>query len=324
MIADLRNNRDWIDQVVCPGRLTQQVLVDWAGFDPARVENISNGADAPLVARAPRAPGAAIRIGYVGRLSQPDKRVLDLVQLCHELQRLGVDFHLDVVGDGPCGEELRAGLAGFGARVRMHGAMDRQAIYREIYPRLDVLAMTSSSEAFGIVLVEAMMHGVVPVSSRYHGFHSEGLVMEGETGLGFDVGDLAAAAGAVARLQRHPDLLASLSVAAARKGLLYSWERCMSRWQDTLEALVARPVLLGKAMPPAPERAISGRLERLGIPAGMIDAMRRLRRRLLGPAVQGGGEEWPLYYRIHSPALLAEVKAAIERLETRAAPAATA
>ena len=34
---------------------------------------------------------------------------------------------------------------------------DYEALYREVFPALDVLVMTSASEAFGIVLVEALM-----------------------------------------------------------------------------------------------------------------------------------------------------------------------
>jgi glycosyltransferase involved in cell wall biosynthesis len=324
MLADLRNYRDWIDQVVCPGRLTRQVLVQWAGFEPGRVRNISNGADVPVAPRTARVSGAPLRLGYVGRLSQPDKRALDLVPLCRELERLGIDFSLDVVGDGPCAGDLRAGLQDWAAKVRFHGAMPREAIYRGIYPGLDALMMTSSSEAFGIVLVEAMMHGVVPVSSRYHGFRNERLVVEGETGLAFDVGDMAAAAQAVRTLQERPALLEALSAGATRTGLQYTWNNCMSKWQGTLERLVTQPVLCGRELPRTPERAPAGRLERIGLPPGLVDGVRRLRRKLLGPAVPLGGEEWPLYYRMHSPALLAEVTAAIERLECAAAETAAA
>jgi glycosyltransferase involved in cell wall biosynthesis len=321
MLADLRNYRDWIDLAVCPGRLTRQVLQDWAGFDSARVENISNGADAPRVARRAREPGCPIRLGYVGRLSQPDKRALDLLALCRELDDLGVEFSLDVAGDGPCGPELRDGLQRWPARVRMHGAISPEALYREVYPNLDVLMMTSSSEAFGIVIVEAMMHGVVPVSSRYHGFHSEKLIIDGETGLSFDVGDMRAAAEAIRRLEDQPSLLELLSAGAMRTGLQYNWNNCMARWQRTLARLATEPVLMGRAIPPAPERQQVGRLELLGLSPGIVDGARRLRRSLLGPAVPVGGEEWPLFYRMHAPSVLSEVTAAIERLESAAASA---
>jgi glycosyltransferase involved in cell wall biosynthesis len=320
MLADLRTYRDWTDRVICPGRLTRRVLVEWAGYHPERVLNISNGADEPFVLREPRRAGSPIRVGYVGRLSQPDKRALDLIPLCRELLRLGVDFELDVVGDGPCREQLRGEMEEWGTRIRMHGALRQEEIYRRIYPSLDVLAMTSASEAFGIVLVEAMMHGVVPVSSRYDGFHNEQLVVEGETGLSFAVGDMAAAAAAIRGLQRETAQLEHLSDAARLHGRAYTWQTSLQRWQCALEALAAEPVVHASEFPAVPETRRSGRLERWGVPAGATDMLRRLRRAALGPAVLPGGEEWPLFHRSHSPEVLAEVAHAIASLEHSGAP----
>lgn len=316
MLADLRTYRDWMDLVICPGRLTRRVLIDWAGYDPARVLNISNGADAPIVKREPRPPGGPLRIGYVGRLSQKDKRVLDLVSLCQELSRLGVDFDLQVVGDGPFREDLQAGLSQWQDRVCMHGAMQHEEIYRRIFPCLDVLAMTSSSEAFGIVLVEALMHGVVPVSSRYDGFHSEKLVVDGKTGFSFDVGDMAAAARAMQRLHHDQELLGSLSRAASEHGLKYTWRRSLESWQAALEALADQPVVRALRRPDPPETRAPGRLERWGVSPATADLFRRARRATLGPAVLPGGEEWPLFYRNHSPELLAEIQKAIRSVES--------
>jgi len=319
MLADLRLYRDWFDGVVCPGRLTRRMLVEWAGFDPERVLNIANGADLPVVERLPERSDGVLRLGYVGRLSQPDKRVLDLVPLCHELTRRGVAFELLVAGDGPARADLEAGLAGFGSRVRLLGAKDHESLYREVFPALDVLVLTSASEAFGIVLVEAMMHGVVPVSSRYHGFHSEGLVREGETGLSFEVGDMAAAALAVQSLQAEPERLEALRAGAKRHGAEYTWQKSLSQWEQALRALACAPVVhAGSAPPPLPGEG-TGRLERLGLPAGAIDMLRRLRRATLGPAVPPGGEEWPLFHRVHTADELDAIREALVRIDAAAA-----
>ncbi|GHC05648.1 hypothetical protein GCM10010080_19390 [Thermomonas carbonis] len=315
MLADLRLYRDWFDRVVCPGRLTRRMLVEWGGFAPERVEHIPNGADAPIVERLPRRNDGVLRLGYVGRLSQPDKRVLDLVPLCHELIRLRVPFELDVAGDGPARTELAAGLAEFGSRVRMLGPKDQQTLYREIFPTLDVLMMTSASEAFGIVLVEAMMHGVVPVSSRYHGFHSEGLVLEGETGLAFEVGDMAGAARAVQDLHAKPDRLQALAARARLHGAGYTWERSLSQWEASLRTVAEEPVLHATTHPIAMSAGESGRLERLGVSTGMVDRLRRLRRAVLGPAVPAGGEEWPLFHRFHKAEQLAAIREELLRID---------
>jgi glycosyltransferase involved in cell wall biosynthesis len=318
MLADLVRYRDWFDAVVCPGRLTRKFLVDWAGFAPDRVSNIANGADAPVRSQVPHAEAAPLRIGYVGRLSQPDKRAMDLAPLCAELDRIGIDYRLDVVGDGPCGPELRQALSAFDERVRMHGVLAQSDIYERIFPDLDVLVMTSASEAFGIVLVEAMMHGVVPVSSRYDGFRAEGLVLEEETGLSFEIGDMAQAARAVGRFASEPSLLGRLAAGARAKASEYGWSSSMERWEAQLKSIAERRPVQGGAVPDYVGQHAAGRLERLGLPAGMTDALRRARRAVFGPAVQAGGVEWPLYYRTHAPAELEEIRRALRQLDVPA------
>ncbi len=324
MLADLAVFRDWLDRVVCPGRLTASVLREWAGFLPARVENIANGADAPTLSRREAELGAALRIGYVGRLSEPDKRATDLIGLCESLAGLGVDFQLDVVGDGPCRERLATGLAAHGDRVRLHGALPREALYAWIFPNLDVLILPSATEAFGIVLIEAMVHGVVPVTSQYDGFFAEGLVTDGETGFAFPVGDMAAAAACVKRLAVDRTLLARLGQAAAVHANDYTWQRSLTRWQELLAAVIAEPPLRGTQPPALPAVPAAGMLDRLGLPASLIDLSRRGRRWLRGPAVAAGGEEWPLFHRHHSETTLAAVRDALNDLDRPPSTAAVA
>lgn len=314
MLADLASYRDWIDCVVCPGRLTREVLVQWAGFANDRVLNISNGADTATVAHVPRSVGAPLRIGYVGRLSGPDKRVLDLIALRHELDQVGVHYHLDIVGDGPCRDELQTTLAPFSPRVQVQGSVPHSELYARIFPNLDVLILTSSSEAFGIVLVEAMMHGVVPVSSRYDGFHAELLVEDGYNGLSFEVGDMAGAAAAIAQLADDA-LRDRLSQHSLLKAAEYTWARSLKRWQHALDEVLEQEPVLGAAVPKLPAPPLSGLLDRIGLPEGISDLLRRARRRIFGAAVAPGGEEWPLFYRHHSIETLAKAADEIRRLD---------
>lgn len=315
MLADLATYRDWIDLVVCPGRLTRKVLVEWAGFAPDRVLNISNGADPATVSQVPRASGVPLRVGYVGRMTRLDKRAQDLIDLHRELDSRGVAYTLDIVGDGPCLGEIREALTAHAPKVRIHGAAKHAELYERVFPNLDVLVMTSSSEAFGIVLVEAMMHGVVPVSSRYDGFHAEALVAEGVNGLSFPVGDMAAAADAIARLATDDAMLKRLSQASLRRAADYTWSRSLQRWQRALADLSRQPVVRGSALPSVPGPRASGLLDRLGVPGAVTDALRRARRFVAGPAITAGGEEWPLHYRHHDAARLASVRQAIASLD---------
>jgi glycosyltransferase involved in cell wall biosynthesis len=297
------------------------VLCEWASFPRDRVVTIPNGADLPVAAQVPRRPGAPLRLGFVGRLTRGDKRVDDLVELHRELAALGTDYRLEIVGDGPRKEHLAQEFSQ-SANVTLHGARAHSELYSEVFPNLDALVLTSASEAFGIVLIEAMMHGVVPVSSRYDGFQAERLVEDEIDGLSFEVGDMAAAARRVDRLARDPGLLIRLSNGAKAKAAAYSWPRALESWQGAIKQAMSRESVRGTAVPQVPGASGSSRLEQLGISASVVDVLRRVRRATLGPAVPAGGEEWPLFLRHHSEETLAGVTQAIRSLDVREAAAA--
>ena len=205
MLADLEDYRDHFDQVVCPGALTRQYLIERAGFSENRVRHIPNGADVATTPRIIREPGEPLRLGYVGRMTRNDKRVLDLIPLCAELKRRGSRVQLIVVGDGPSRSELESGLEPFRDFVAVDDSKRHDELYSEVFPNLDCLLLLSSSETFGIVLAEAMMNGVVPVTSEYIGFQSERLVVDGVHGLSFPVGDVVSAVDAIESLVETPE-----------------------------------------------------------------------------------------------------------------------
>ncbi|AIE74667.1 MULTISPECIES: glycosyltransferase family 4 protein [unclassified Synechocystis] len=316
MLADLAMYGQWIDQVICPGCLTAKVLIQWGGIVNDRVHHIPNGANTPRLIVQPSQQGNPVRIGYIGRLTSLDKRALDLIALHEELEKLNVNYQLDIVGDGPCFAQLSESLGNLAPKVKLHGALSRDTVYQEIFPNLDVLVLLSSSEAFGIVIVEALMHGVIPVTSRYAGFYAEGLVKEHETGLSFPVGDMAQAARQILRVAEDSGLRQRLSENARIHGQQYTWENSLTSWKTALEAVMERPPLVSLSLHPLPQiPTTSGRLDRLGVPAGVIDGVRRLRRSLIGSLVPAGGEEWPLFYRHHSESLLKEISAALKELD---------
>jgi glycosyltransferase involved in cell wall biosynthesis len=319
MLADLEDYRDGFDMVVCPGRLTARYLTQCAEFSPVRVRHVSNGADLPTTPRTERASHAPLRLGYVGRFTQQDKRILDLPELCRCLAERGLDYRLEIAGDGPSRDELLGRLGPYQRRITYHGALAHEDVYTRILPNLDVLLLFSSSEAFGIVLAEAMMNGVVPVTSRYVGFRSERLVVDGEHGLSFPIGDMSAAADAVARLAESADLLPRLSQAARDHATCrYTWKQCLSGWQRCLEELLTLPPVAGHLPVHAAAASSTGRLNRIGMPPAAVDVVRRVRRRVLGPSVPPGGEEWPLFHRHHSEERLRHIDNACRSIEQAA------
>jgi len=300
-IGDAQRLAPFADAAVACGKLTER-LAAWAGVPAERLAHIANAARVadvnPQFAKA--APESPLRLGYVGRMTREDKRVLDLVGVVDELVRREILFTLDVVGDGPDRAPLENELSERwpDGAITFHGAREADYLYREIYPKLDGLLLFSESEAFGIVLVEAMMHGVVPVVSDFLGRQSEQLAIEGDTALVFSVGDAAAAAGVIGTLAADRDLLQRLACRGYEHVVRrYSWERCLEDWQTALERCLEmparRPDIDANQFLPGVVSAPS-RMERFGVPGGVIDSVRRLRIRSFGvPGHLAGGEEWP-------------------------------
>lgn len=306
MLCDLKYYAPGIDHIVCPGKLTRNVLESWGKFPCDRITHIPNGADLAIADRRDRKPNSPLRIGYVGRFTQQDKRVLDLIDFHAKLTEKGVDFELLIVGDGAEKVSLTNALAKH-KNVTIRPPTSSQELYTEVYPNLDMLILCSSSEAFGIVIIEAMMNGVVPVTSAFLGSGAEKLVTPNETGFLFPIGDLEAAASHVALMSQNPGELSRLSgncATFARSN--YAWDRSLSKWADVLRRVVEQPAL---GLPIFSDRVKgpAGTLEKFGVPVVVRDALRRARIRFLGSSVPAGGEEWPLYNRHHTEQELEQV-----------------
>ncbi|WP_149497784.1 glycosyltransferase family 4 protein [Roseiconus lacunae] len=317
MLADLQDLRDGIDHVVCVGAMTRRFLIEQSGFDKERVTHIPNGARPASEHRVPRGDHP-IRLGFIGRLTPGDKRVMDIPDFCAALIRRGVNFQMTIAGSGPCEAELRSRLTPFSANVTMLGAQTSAQIDREVLPNLDVLVLFSSSETFGIVLAEAMMNGVVPVTARYLGFKSERLVVDRVHGRSFPVGDTEAAAAIIEALAVDPKQLHRLSTNAAEHARkCYTWERCLASWRE----LIVRVQSVAPRKPPShlgdPPLQYNGRLDRLPLPSNVVDVFRRIRRKV-GQSTRIDGQEWPLFHRHHTQDRLDEILESSRRLEVEA------
>ena len=133
---------------------------------------------------------------------RPVKRVLDCIRILAEVRKT-VPAHLLMVGDGPdCGpaEHLARDL-----KVDRHVSfLGKQNHVERLIPLAHVLLMPSELESFGLVALEAMACGVVPVATRVGGVPE--LITDGENGYLEAVGDIAAQSARVAALLTDEDL----------------------------------------------------------------------------------------------------------------------
>lgn len=100
------------------------------------------------------------RLISVGRLS-PEKGYLDLLKMFNLLNGVYSDWHLDIVGDGVEREKLEEYISSHNLddNVKLHGFQGRDYI-DNLLDKSSIYLMTSYTESFGIVLIEAMSHGL--------------------------------------------------------------------------------------------------------------------------------------------------------------------
>ena len=106
------------------------------------------------------APLQEKRFISVGRLSK-EKGYLDLLDLFQRISLKYPDWRLDIVGDGAERDALEEFIEKneLGDKVTLHGFQGKEYIDQLLH-KSSIYLMTSYTESFGIVLIEAMSHGL--------------------------------------------------------------------------------------------------------------------------------------------------------------------
>ena len=307
-LYDLRQYRESVDLCVTSGNLIRQAVIHWSNFPGDRVVSIPGGVRAPATPPSPRHPQSKIRIGYVGRLEQDQKRILDAESFLRELDKKRIEYTLDIVGTGPLETELSQRLSGWidQGRVKLHGWQSQDRLYHEFFPNMDCLIHFAHTEGVTIAPREAMAHGVVPVISEFTGLEAEQQFVHESNSLTFPVGDMESAAANIDRMMSEPGLMERLSRnALASQNGKYIFEGSMDAWAKALDQCMVQPPATGALTKlPSP---VDGRLSRLGLPPGAAQRLRDIFGRRHSHT--DAGSEWPT----GSGLLTADVAAEIMR-----------
>ena len=148
---------------------------------------------------------------YAGRITNHEKRVSDLVPLARELDKLGVDFTLRIVGEGGYKKWLLREVGELDEPLRKRIAVDAMVApdrMSAVWDQSDICLLVSDTESGGISMLEAMARGCVPVSTRTEG-PSE-IIRHGQNGFLADVGDMAGMARVVQSLEKDRALFPTI------------------------------------------------------------------------------------------------------------------
>ncbi|KRC61946.1 hypothetical protein ASE14_14305 [Agromyces sp. Root81] len=142
----------------------------------------------------------------------------------------GVDVHLDVYGDGESRPALEQRITA-PATIELHG-FDPDA--RRHLPAASFLLLTSHSEGFPLVLVEAMAAGCLPIAYDIP-YGPADLIRDGRNGFLVPPGDVDGLADAIVRLQRmSPRRVARMRAAAVRTASRFDEVRVTGIWAREL------------------------------------------------------------------------------------------
>lgn len=145
-------------------------------------------------------PPGAYLVGFVGRLCQ-DKNPLLFVEVAALVAARCENAHFVLIGDGPLrpAAEERARCLGLDDRITFAGFVPNAA---ELHEVLDVLAVTSDSEASPLVVLEAMRAGRPVVATAVGDIPRQ--VAPGETGFLLPHRDAPGLAAALVTLADRP------------------------------------------------------------------------------------------------------------------------
>ena len=150
-----------------------------------------------------------LRIGYAARVTKFQKRADLLVPLMLELNKQGVNYHLNIAGDGNYLDKLitlieENELAGY---VTLHGNIPRDNM-PDYWRNQDIFLNVSDFEGASISMLEAMSYGAVPVVTAVSG--TEEFVQEGKSGFVSKIGDVKKMSEKIALIGRHRERLMEL------------------------------------------------------------------------------------------------------------------
>ena len=313
-LGDIGRYSPLLDGVITTNRLTQKIinnlqlieneLILYSPYGVKNVKNVKNKVDADILNH--------LRIAWVGRLDNQQKRIFDLCNILPRLDQYKVPYILSIAGDGPEKNKLKHDLSPWmqTGKVRFVGLLTKDKL-EHFYQQNDILLITSEWETGPIVAWEAILSGLVVVSSEYLGISSENALINDQTALLFPVGSDKKAAQQISRLLDRNLFQQIACRAKMTVSSRYSLNASLTSWESAFLTIMESKVRRKKTLR-LPLFQTSGKLERL-IGTYASEIIRRF-------AVRKGycrdpGSEWPHCTYPHTNAnLLFEYAKLLEQL----------
>lgn len=223
-----------LDSWIVPLEILKERLRSKTRFDPAKVAVIPFGIELDRFTKNLPAkseartrlglPQDATIVGVVGRL-EPEKCQETLIKAGAILHKSGRPVHLLIVGDETLHE--KSGYAHFLKNLARESNLADSTHFRpamsnvaDVYAALDIFTLTSKSETYGMVTIEAMSSGLPVIGTRHGGTRE--IIDHGVNGLLVEREAPEELADALRRLLEEPQLAAKLGDQALHGSIKYS------------------------------------------------------------------------------------------------------
>ena len=224
-----------VRRVVVTSRPTALRVSQLFGVPPDRITVVEPGVDrGPLSTGSRSATPELLCVASISPRKGYGTLVRALAMISDRKWHLTIigslDRHLDSV------EQLREGLraAGLEQRVSLAGEADAPTI-STYYQRSDLFVLATEYEGYGMVVAEALGHGL-PIISTPVGAIPD--LVGGDAGIIVPVGDARGLADAVAKALDDPGFRRRLAEGAARvRDRLHSWETASKTMADVLTSV---------------------------------------------------------------------------------------
>lgn len=173
------------------------------------------------------------RLVSVGRLS-PEKGFIDLLKIFNFLLKNHPDWKLDIIGDGREKERLEKYIEchNLENNVVLHGFRDKDYIGK-IFKKSSVYVMTSFTESFGIVLIEAMSYGI-PCVAFDSAEGAREIINSGANGFLIKNRSFSAMIDAIENLMKDRNMRVKFGVVARNDSKKYTSSVVAKDWYDLL------------------------------------------------------------------------------------------
>jgi glycosyltransferase involved in cell wall biosynthesis len=215
------------------GFSADRVVLQGLGVEPSEC----TGGDRERTRRSWGVGPTEVVVGHLANNSE-EKGTADLLRATEHLWGMGRSFHVVLAGPEMANFRRFLGHYAEASRVLRLGPLDdRQR--RDFFAGIDVFALPSRSDSFGLVLLEAWANGVPNLAYRAGGV--AGVIRHEADGLLVRCGDVKALAEALAQLVDSPSLRSRMGTAGRQR------VQEQFRWEDKLQRVfhvyreVARP-----------------------------------------------------------------------------------